>query len=166
MAIGAEDYIDQLLVKKYAEEKVDNHDNVESMVDPEKMMGAMNDYASMYRNMMNLKQRLNIACYAINARTARYNRSPQQQYKFSVPVFSDRIIKESENKTMGKIILASSSPRRADILKKTNVEFKIILSPYIEDHTTTVFSYEFIENLAYNKAKAVVPLVEAPSIII
>lgn len=50
------------------------------MVDPEKMMGAMNDYASMYRNMMNLKQRLNIACYAINARTARYNRSPQQQY--------------------------------------------------------------------------------------
>lgn len=80
MAIGAEDYIDQLLVKKYAEEKVDNHDNVESMVDPEKMMVAMNDYASMYRNMMNLKQRLNIACYAINARTARYNRSPQQQY--------------------------------------------------------------------------------------
>ena len=75
MAIGAEDYIDQLLVKKYAD-----HDNVESMVDPEKMMGAMNDYASMYRNMMNLKQRLNIACYAINARTARYNRSPQQQY--------------------------------------------------------------------------------------
>ena len=80
MAIGAEDYIDQLLVKKYAEEKVDNHDNVESMVDPEKMMGAMNDYASMFRNMKNLKQRLNIACYAINARTARYNRSPQQQY--------------------------------------------------------------------------------------
>ena len=67
---------------------------------------------------------------------------------------------------MGKIILASSSPRRADILKKTNVEFKIIPSPYIEDHTTTVFSYEFIENLAYNKAKGVVPLVEAPSIII
>ena len=29
MAIGAEDYIDQLLVKKYAEEKVDNHDNME-----------------------------------------------------------------------------------------------------------------------------------------
>lgn len=77
MAIGAEDYIDQLLVKKYAEEKVDNHDNMESMVDPNKMMGAMNDYASMYRNMMVLKQRLNIACYAVNARNARYQRSPQ-----------------------------------------------------------------------------------------
>lgn len=76
MAIGAEDYIDQLLVKKYAEEKVDNHDSMESMVDPNKMMGAMNDYASMYRNMMVLKQRLNIACYAVNARNARYQRSP------------------------------------------------------------------------------------------
>ena len=77
MAIGAEDYIDQLLVKKYAEEKVDNHDNMESMVDPNKMMGAMNDYASMYRNMMVPKQRLNIACYAVNAKNARYQRTPQ-----------------------------------------------------------------------------------------
>lgn len=77
MAIGAEDYIDQLLVKKYAEEKVDNHDNMESMVDPNKMMGAMNDYANMYKNMMLLKQRLNIACYAVNAKNARYIRSPQ-----------------------------------------------------------------------------------------
>jgi len=75
MAIGAEDYIDQLLVKKYAEEKVDNHDDMESMVNPEKMMEAMNDYASMYRNMMTLKQRLNIACYAVNARNAKYIRS-------------------------------------------------------------------------------------------
>lgn len=75
MAIGAEDYIDQLLVKKYAEEKVDNHDDMESMVNPEKMMEAMNDYASMYKNMMTLKQRLNIACYAVNARNAKYIRS-------------------------------------------------------------------------------------------
>lgn len=57
---------------------------------------------------------------------------------------------------VGKIILASSSPRRADILKRTKIEFEIMPSPYIEDHTTTAFSYEFIENLAYNKAKAVV----------
>lgn len=66
----------------------------------------------------------------------------------------------------GKIILASSSPRRADILKKLNIGFEIIPSPYVEDHTRTVFSYDFIENLAYNKAKAVVPLIKEPSIII
>lgn len=78
MAIGAEDYIDQLLVKKYADERVDNHDSMESMVDPQKMLGAMNDYASMHKNMMLLKQRLNIACYAINARSARYNKTSAQ----------------------------------------------------------------------------------------
>ena len=78
MSIGAEDYIDQLLVKKYAEERVDNHDNMESMIDPQKMYGAMNDYASMQRNMMMLRQKLNIAGYAINARSARYKKSPQR----------------------------------------------------------------------------------------
>ncbi|MBO6271624.1 hypothetical protein J6O48_02455 [bacterium] len=79
MGIGAEDYIDRMLVQKYQEEKVDNHENMESMVDPEKMLGAMNDYASTLRNMVQLRQRLNIACYAINARTARYQRSLGQR---------------------------------------------------------------------------------------
>ena len=53
---------------------------------------------------------------------------------------------------MGKIILASSSPRRQNILKETNIKFKVVPSKYEEDHTQTVFSYEFIEKLAYNKA--------------
>ena len=79
MGIGAEDYIDKMLVQKYQEEKVDNHDNVESMVDPEKMLEAMNEYASTLKNMVELRQRLNIACYAINARTARYQRSLGQR---------------------------------------------------------------------------------------
>ena len=67
---------------------------------------------------------------------------------------------------VGKIVLASSSPRRAAIMTKAKVKFEIIPSPYIEDHTTTVFSYEFIENLAYNKAKAVIPLLSEPAIIV
>lgn len=65
---------------------------------------------------------------------------------------------------VGKIILASSSPRRADIMKRTKIEFEIMPSPYVEEHTTTAFSYEFIENLAYNKAKALVT--DAPALII
>ena len=72
MAVGARDYIDQLLVKKYADEKVDNHDALESMVDPEKMLDAMNDVANIQRNMFALSQRLERVCYAVNARTARY----------------------------------------------------------------------------------------------
>lgn len=92
---------------------------------------------------------------------------PSINKKFLFLFFSCIIAgKESENKMVGKIILASSSPRRADILKKHNIEFKIIPSPYVEDHSTTDFSYAFIENLAYNKAKAVVPLVKESSTII
>lgn len=53
---------------------------------------------------------------------------------------------------MGKIILASSSPRRATILKKMNLDFRVIPSSYVETHDQTVFSYEYVENLALNKA--------------
>ena len=75
MAIGARDYIDQLLVKKYADEKVDNHEALESMVDPNKMLEAMNDVAMVQRNMFALSHRLENICYAINARSARYKKA-------------------------------------------------------------------------------------------
>ena len=67
---------------------------------------------------------------------------------------------------MGKIILASSSPRRQNILKQNNYDFEIVPSPYVEDHTRTDFSYDFVESLALNKAKAVVPRVKEPAKII
>lgn len=92
---------------------------------------------------------------------------PNINKKFLFSFFSCIIAgKESENKMVGKIILASSSPRRADILRKHNIGFEIIPSPYVEDHSRTDFSYDFIENLAYNKAKAVVPIVNEPALII
>lgn len=72
MAVGARDYIDKLLVKKYADEKVDNHDSMESMIDPNKMLETMNDIAMIQRNMFALSQKLQRTCYAINARSARY----------------------------------------------------------------------------------------------
>lgn len=80
MAIGAKDYIDQLLVKKYSQEKVDNHDAINSMVDPTKMMEAMNDYSSMSRNMFTLNQKLTSACYSINAMNAKYRKAPKALY--------------------------------------------------------------------------------------
>lgn len=73
MAVGARDYIDKLLVKKYADEKVDNHDAMESMIDPNKMLETMNDIAAIQRNMFMLSQKLYSACYAINAK-ARYQK--------------------------------------------------------------------------------------------
>mgnify|MGYP004658995943 FL=1 len=74
MAVGARDYIDKLLVKKYADEKVDNHVAMESMVNPEKMLEAMNDVANIQRNMFMLSQKLCSTCYAINAKAARYQK--------------------------------------------------------------------------------------------
>lgn len=67
---------------------------------------------------------------------------------------------------MGKIILASSSPRRANILKESGYCYEIIPSPYEEQHTRAVFSYDYIEELAYKKASAVVPLVSEPALIV
>ena len=74
MGIGAQDYIDRLLVKKYAQEKVDNHDPIESMVNPEKMMAAMDDYSNVSRNMLALNQKLSSVCYSINAASAKYRK--------------------------------------------------------------------------------------------
>lgn len=67
---------------------------------------------------------------------------------------------------MGKIVLASSSPRRQQILRQNKYVFEIIPSPYVEDHSRTDFSYDFIESLAENKARAVLPLLKEPSLII
>ena len=67
---------------------------------------------------------------------------------------------------MGKIILASSSPRRSDILRQHNINFEVIPSPYKENHSVADFSYSFIEELAYNKAFGVLPILKEPALII
>lgn len=56
---------------------------------------------------------------------------------------------------MKKIILASSSPRRREILDKMGLDFEVIPSDYEEILENDDFTYEKIEELAYNKAKAV-----------
>ncbi len=65
-----------------------------------------------------------------------------------------------------KIILASASPRRKEILEKMGLEFKIIASDYEEILENSDFTYEKIEELAYRKAKAVVDKLLSPSIIL
>ncbi len=78
MAIGAQDYIDKLLVKKYAGKQVENHEGLmEKMVDPEKMMETMNDIAYVQRNMLALSNKLGNICAQINAK-ARYKAKGQR----------------------------------------------------------------------------------------
>ena len=57
MAIGARDFIDKLLVEKYAQEKVDNHDaeSLVSRVSADDMLGAMAASANTYKTMFCIK---------------------------------------------------------------------------------------------------------------
>ena len=66
-----------------------------------------------------------------------------------------------------EIILASNSPRRKEILKSFNIDFKIIPSNYDEPvNENDIFSYNKIEYIAFNKAKNVINQVKNKSIII
>ena len=74
MAIGARDFIDKLLVEKYAQEKVDNHDvdALESKVSAEDMYESMNISANNYKTMLALNNRLTMVCYGVVAKSAKY----------------------------------------------------------------------------------------------
>ncbi len=78
MAIGARDFIDRLLVEKYAQEKVDNHsdDALISRIDAEDIMSAMNKSAYNYRNFLDISAKLSVACYSVNAKNAKYQSIP------------------------------------------------------------------------------------------
>ena len=67
---------------------------------------------------------------------------------------------------MPKIILASNSPRRKELLKKIGLEFEVIPSNFEENLPDDNFSYEKIENLAVNKARDVEKRITDPAIII
>jgi len=74
MAIGARDFIDKLLVEKYAQEKVDNHDadSYVSKVSADDMYQSMNMSANNFRTMMTLNNRLTMVCYGGVARRGKY----------------------------------------------------------------------------------------------
>ena len=75
MAIGAREFIDKLLVEKYAQEKVDNHDEnaLVSKVSADDMMYAMNTTASNYKSMLALNTRLTTVCYGVVSKSAKYS---------------------------------------------------------------------------------------------
>ena len=54
-----------------------------------------------------------------------------------------------------KIILASNSPRRRELLSNAGVEFKVIVSNFVEDEKPELSPYEYAEYLAFSKAQSV-----------
>ena len=67
---------------------------------------------------------------------------------------------------MKKIILASAAPRRKAIFEKRNINFEIIPSSYEESMPNHIFSYDKIENLAYNKALFVAKKIKEPALVV
>lgn len=74
MAIGAKDFIDKLLVEKYAQEKVDNHndDAFTSRISANDVMSVMDASANNYKTMLALNKRLTMICYGVVAKSAKY----------------------------------------------------------------------------------------------
>lgn len=58
-------------------------------------------------------------------------------------------------KTNKRIILASQSPRRHELIKKLNIEFDVILPTFEEKLSSDDYSDEIIKNLSLSKALSV-----------
>ena len=71
MAVGAKDKTDKAIVKRYYNLKMENPDATK-LVDPQKMIDTMNDYAMMQRNIMDMNQRLKTVCNNVSAMAAVY----------------------------------------------------------------------------------------------
>ncbi len=62
MAVGAQDKLDRALVKKYQSLKVNNAIVQTSMIDPNKLMNTMNDYANAHMQAFRIQQTLRDIC--------------------------------------------------------------------------------------------------------
>ena len=67
---------------------------------------------------------------------------------------------------MKKIILASKSPRRNELLANLGIFFDVVVSDYDENILNKSFSYELIENVAICKGEAVASKLNIPAIVI
>lgn len=65
-----------------------------------------------------------------------------------------------------KIILASASPRRSEILKHAGLSFIVSPADCDEKLDTDVFDYKLIEQIAYKKAKCIFNKISEPCFII
>ncbi len=74
MSIGAREFIDKLLVEKYSNTQVDNHneDAFTSKVNADDMMYAMNASAANFKTMLALNKRLTSVCYGVVSKSAKY----------------------------------------------------------------------------------------------
>lgn len=66
----------------------------------------------------------------------------------------------------GKVLLASQSPRRRDLLQLAGIQFRVISADVDETYVDTVPVLEFPEYLALKKAKAVAEKAEPDEVVV
>lgn len=67
---------------------------------------------------------------------------------------------------MKKVILASKSPRRQELIKTLNLDYEIIPSKYDENLKGKKFTYELIEEVSKNKALDVANRIQDDAIVV
>lgn len=67
---------------------------------------------------------------------------------------------------MKKIVLASKSPRRCELINKLAIPFEIIPSSYDEDLRNKSFSYDLINEVSKNKAFSVAEKLDFPALVV
>lgn len=81
MTIGAQDALDKSLVRKYANLKVDNAIVQNSMIDPNKMMSTLNDYANAHMEAFRIQQALKDVCSKAISMNIQYTRMKSAKSK-------------------------------------------------------------------------------------
>ena len=67
---------------------------------------------------------------------------------------------------MKHIILASTSPRRQELLENLGILFATVSPQYEENILNKSFSYELIENIAMKKGESIINKLKEPALII
>ena len=81
MAVGAQDKLDKALVRKYQSLKVDNAIIQSSMIDPNKMMGVMNDYANAHMEAFRIQNALRDICQKAISMNIQYTKMKSPKSK-------------------------------------------------------------------------------------
>ena len=81
MTIGAQDSLDRALVRKYQSLKVDNAIVQSSMIDPNKMMETMNDYANAHMEAFRIQEALRNVCQKAISMNIQYTKMKSPKSK-------------------------------------------------------------------------------------
>jgi hypothetical protein len=84
MAIGPKDSLEEFIVKRYAQKQVNLPRVAESVVDPDRMMLSMNNYAVTGKCMAAIGRKISAISYALNAANADYSKKKEFAHVLSV----------------------------------------------------------------------------------